>query len=111
MDGAGVRMSLRSLLSPNPRLTKQEYELAHAMGRKRYAVRGGLHMARWLLMLSVVILGGKGYMSGDWTRMLTPRVALEVLALTLLCSVFVAYTTYALIWKALMQMFGPTPER
>ena len=102
-------MSLRDLLSPNPRLTKQEYDLARAMGRKRYAVRGGLRMARWLLLLSVVILGARGYMAGNWARLLTLRVGLEVLALVVLCSVFVGYTTYALIWKALTQMFGPKP--
>ncbi len=100
-------MSLRDILSPNPRLTQQEYDLAQAIGRKRYAVRGGLRMARWLLMLSIVILGARGYTAGNWERLFTPRVALEVLALIVACSAFVAYTTYALIWKALAQMFGP----
>jgi hypothetical protein len=102
-------VSLRDILSPNPRLTRQEYELAQAMGRKRYAVRGGLRMARWLLLLSVVILGARGYTAGSWDRLLTIRVGLEVLALVVVCSLFVAYTTYALIWKALHQMFGPKP--
>lgn len=100
-------MTLRDFLSPNPRLTRQEYELAQAIGRRRYAVRGGLRMARWLLTLSIVILIGRGYLAGDWARMLTVRVALEVALLVALCSLFVAYTTYALIWKALQQMFGP----
>ena len=103
-------MSLRGFLSPNPRLTRQEYELAQAMGRKRYAVRGGLRMARWLLLLSIVILGARGYMAGNWERLLTVRVGLEVLALVVVCSVFVAYTTYALIWKALARMFGPNRQ-
>ncbi|MDE3129077.1 MAG: hypothetical protein KGL38_13795 [Gemmatimonadota bacterium] len=102
-------MTLRDFLSPNPRLTRQEYELAQAMGRKRYAVRGGLRMARWLLTLSVVILVGRGYLAGDWARLLNLRVALEVALLVALCSLFVAYTTYALVWKALCRMFGPTP--
>ena len=102
-------MTLRDFLSPNPRLTRQEYELAQAIGRKRYAVRGGLRMARWLLTLSIVILIGRGYLAGDWARMLTVRVALEVALLVVLCSLFVAYTTYALVWKALRQMFGPKP--
>jgi Ni,Fe-hydrogenase I cytochrome b subunit len=103
------RMTLRDLLSPNPRLTRQEYELAESMGRKRYAVRGALRMARWLLTLSVVILGVRGYLAGNWAMMFTPRVALEVAALVVLCSTFVSYTTYALIWKALHRMFGPKP--
>lgn len=102
-------MTLRDFFSPNPRLTRGEFELARAMGRKRYAVRGGLRMARWLLTLSIVILVGRGYLAGDWTRMLTVRVALEVALLIVLCSLFVAYTTYALVWKALHQMFGPKP--
>ncbi len=102
-----IAMTLRDFLSPNPRLTHQEYELARAMGRRRYAVRGGLRMARWLLTLSIVILVGRGYLAGDWARMLTLRVALEVVLLIALCSLFVAYTTYALVWKALHQMFGP----
>jgi Ni,Fe-hydrogenase I cytochrome b subunit len=103
-------MTLRDFLSPNPRLTRQEYELARTMGRQRYAVRGGLRMARWLLTLSIVILVGRGYLAGDWTRMLNVRVALEVLLLMIVCSAFVAYTTYALIWKALHHMFGPRPD-
>ncbi|HEU4990432.1 MAG TPA: hypothetical protein VFT41_11655 [Gemmatimonadaceae bacterium] len=100
-------MSLRSILSPNPRLTREEYDLAQRLGRKGYAVRGALRMARWLLMLSVVILGAKGYTSGNWALMLTWRVAGEVFALIVACSAFVGYTTYALIWKALGRMFGP----
>lgn len=100
-------MNLRSLVSPNPRLTRQEYELAQAMGRKRYAIRGGLRMGRWLLLLSVVILGVRGYLDGNWERLFTVRVGLEVLVLAIVCAVFVAYTTYALVWKALTQMFGP----
>jgi hypothetical protein len=99
-------VSLRDLLSPNPRLTQKEYELAMAMGRKRYAVRGGLRMARWLLGLSVVILGARGYTMGNWTQVLTGRVAVEVGALIVVCSVFIAYTTYALVWRALVRMFG-----
>ncbi len=102
-------MSLRGILSPNPRLTREEYELAQALGRKGYAIRGGLRMARWLLLLSVAILGARGYMAGNWERLLTVRVGFEVLALVIVCSMFVAYTTYALIWKALTQMFGPKP--
>ncbi len=102
-------MSLRDFISPNPRLTPREYELAQAMGRKRYAVRGGLRMARWLLSLSIVILVGRGYLAGDWAQMLNLRVALEVVLLIVICSLFVAYTTYALVWKALQQMFGPKP--
>lgn len=102
-------MTLRDLLSPNPRLTQEEYELSVAMGRKRYAVRGAVRMARWLLTLSIVILGVRGYLAGNWAQMLNPRMALEVAALVVLCSAFVAYTTYALIWKALHQMFGPKP--
>ena len=100
-------MDLRDLISPNPRLTRREYEIANAMGRRRYAVRGGLRMARWLLTLSVVVLVGRGHMAGDWMRMLNLRVALEVALLVVVCSAFVAYTTYALVWKALHQMFGP----
>ncbi|HEX8726468.1 MAG TPA: hypothetical protein VF737_13855 [Gemmatimonadaceae bacterium] len=102
-------MSLRDILSPNPRLTRQEYELAQAMGRKRYAVRGGLRMARWLVMLSVVILGARGYTSGNWAPLFTWRVAAELFVLVVVCSAFVGYTTYALVWKALNQMFGPKP--
>ena len=104
-------MSLRSILSPNPRLTQEEYELAESMGRKAYAVRGGLRMARWLTGFSILILGTRGYMAGNWAKLLTVRVGLEVLALVVFCSLFVAYTTYALIWKALHQMFGPKPPR
>lgn len=104
-------MTLRDLLSPNPRLTREEYELAQVMGRRRYAVRGGVRMARWLLTLAIVILVARGYLAGDWTRMLNVRVALEVAALVIVCSLVVAYTTYALIWKALQQMFGPKPGR
>ena len=51
----------------------------------------------------------RGYLAGDWARMLNLRVALEVALLVALCSLFVAYTTYALVWKALRQMFGPKP--
>lgn len=101
-------MSLRDFLSPNPRLSREEYELAETLGRKRYAVRGGLRMARWLLLLSLLILGMRGYTRGDWQTIVSVRVGLEVVALTVLCSLFVAYTTYALIWKALHQMYGRT---
>lgn len=99
-------MSLRDIISPNPRLSQREYEVAQSMGRKRYAVRGALRMARWLLLLSIVILGLRGYMVGNWTHMLNLRVAAEVFALIVVCSAFVGYTTYALVWKALQQMFG-----
>ncbi len=102
-------MSLRDILSPNPRLTQREYEVAQSMGRKRYAVRGALRMARWLLLLSIAILGLRGYMVGDWAHMLNLRVAAEVLAMVVVCSAFVGYTTYALVWKALQQMFGKKP--
>lgn len=102
-------MSLRDILSPNPRLSREEYVLAEAMGRKPYAVRGGLRMARWLLLLSILILGMRGFTRGDWQTILSVRVALEVVALTVLCSLFVGYTTYALVWKALHQMYGNKP--
>ncbi len=100
-------MTLRDLLSPNPRLTRAEYDLAESMGRRRYALRGALRMARWLFTLSVVILAVRGHMAGGWLRLFTPRAALEVAALIVLCSGFVAYTTWALVWKALHQMYGP----
>ena len=103
-------MNLRSFISPNPRLTRREYELAQTMGRKRYAVRGGLRMGRWLVLLSVVILGVRGYLEGSWEHLFTIRVVLEVLALAVVCGAFVAYTTYALVWKALAQMFGTSPD-
>jgi hypothetical protein len=103
-------MSLRSILSPNPRLTREEYELAQAEGRKAYAVRGGLRMARWLVMVAVLILGARGYTTGNWAMVLNARVAVEVVLLVVVCSCFVAYTTYALIWKALVQMYGPKKE-
>lgn len=103
-------MSLRSILSPNPRLTREEYELAQSEGRKAYAVRGGLRMARWLLLLSVVIFGAKGYTSGNWAMVFNTRVAIEVVVLVIGCSCFVGYTTYALVWKALVQMYGPKKE-
>jgi N-acetyl-gamma-glutamylphosphate reductase len=64
-------------------------------------------MARWLLGLSVVILGARGYTAGNWALVLNPRVAVEVVLLVIVCSIFVGYTTYALIWKALSQMYGP----
>ncbi len=99
-------MSLRDILSPNPRLTQQEYKLAQAMGRKRYAVRGGLRMARWLFLVSVAILGARGYTTGNWPMVLNGRVAVEVVLLVIVCSTFVGYTTYALVWRALMRMFG-----
>jgi hypothetical protein len=102
-------MTLRELLSPNPRLTQAEYDIAIAMGRKRYAVRGGLRMARWLLVLTVVILGARGYTTGNWAPILTLRVAAEVAALVVVCSTFVGYITYALVWRALAQMYGPRP--
>jgi hypothetical protein len=104
-------MSLRDILSPNPRLTQKEYELAQVIGRKRYAVRGGLRMARWLFLLSVLILGARGYTTGNWSMVLNARVAIEVVLLVVVCSCFVGYTTYALIWKALVQMFGPREPR
>ncbi|HEY5218349.1 MAG TPA: hypothetical protein VIJ16_01010 [Gemmatimonadaceae bacterium] len=99
-------MNLRDLLSPNPRLTKGEYELATAIGRKPYAVRGALRMARWLAMLSVVIFTVRAYSGEGWSKLLVPHVAFEVLALLIVCSAFVGYTTYALTWKALQQMYG-----
>lgn len=100
-------MNIRSLLSPNPRLTQAEYELAQSEGRKAYAIRGGLRMARWLLTVSVVILGARGYSTHNWAMILNLRVAIEVVLLIIVCSTFVAYTTYALIWKALVKMYGP----
>ena len=102
-------MSLRDVLSPNPRLTQQEYEIAQAIGRKRYAVRGSVRMAWWLLGLAVVIFGLRGYTSGDWRLVLSLRTALEVAGLVLVCSTFIGFTTYTLVWKALGQMFGPKP--
>ena len=100
-------MNIRSLVSPNPRLTQAEYELAQSEGRKAYAVRGGLRMARWLLIVSAVIFGARGYSTHNWAQFLNARVVIEVVLLIIVCSTFVAYTTYALIWKALAKMYGP----
>lgn len=99
-------MTLRDILSPNPRLSREEYELAVAMGRRRYAVRGALRMARWLALLSVIIFGVRGTHGEGWAKLLTLRVGFEVLALIVVCSAFVGYTTYVLTWRALHQMYA-----
>ncbi|MGH7688162.1 MAG: hypothetical protein ACREN3_00985 [Gemmatimonadaceae bacterium] len=59
---------------------------------------------------SVVILGVRSYLKGNWEHLFTIRVVLEVLALAIVCVPFVAYTTYALVWKALAQMVGTQPD-
>ncbi|HVB31713.1 MAG TPA: hypothetical protein VNE60_09340 [Gemmatimonadaceae bacterium] len=99
-------MTLRDILSPNPRLSREEYELAASIGRRRYAVRGALRMARWLALLSVVIFGFRGTSGEGWAQLITLRVGFEVLALIVACSAFVGYTTYALTWRALHRMYA-----